>query len=325
MPSFSSRCLHLAWECFCIASIAGIWPRYIEPRLLLTHRIDLPIAGLQAPLQGLRIVQFSDLHLSSHLSDRFLRRIKRRIANLQPDLLLFTGDFLCHGRLDEPQRLSTFLHGLDAPLGAFTVLGNHDYAEYISINKDGDYDVIRGTCGSPVKSAFHRLLFGQKLRGRCSNRVHEIAPHPELLKAIESSAFRLLHNETIQVHTQGASLNIAGLGDYWADRCQPQQAFKKWHAEIPGVALSHNPDSVRLLEACPASIILSGHTHGGQVNIPLLRERCVAMEHPKLRHGLQEAYGQRVYINRGIAGSFPVRFFSPPELTVFTLKAAEKG
>ena len=90
---------NLCWNAWCCLSIVGIWPRFIEPTLLKKSYVKLKIPKLPLDLQGLKIAQFSDLHLHSKVSDSFLRKIKQKIDSFQPDIIFFTGDFLCFSLL----------------------------------------------------------------------------------------------------------------------------------------------------------------------------------------------------------------------------------
>src|SRR5436190_24086743 len=91
----------LLWDIWCIVSIIGIWPRFIEPYLLQITQCTICLPSLPKSLTGLKIVQFSDLHFHGNFSNRFLRKLTRKIHETNPDILVFTGDFLCYSRLEE--------------------------------------------------------------------------------------------------------------------------------------------------------------------------------------------------------------------------------
>jgi predicted MPP superfamily phosphohydrolase len=81
--------LDLFWDIWCIASVVGIWPRFIEPNLLDTARLALPIHNLPVELKGFKIVHLSDLHYHIGISPSFLNRLQNKIKALQPDLIFF--------------------------------------------------------------------------------------------------------------------------------------------------------------------------------------------------------------------------------------------
>ena len=128
--------------------LSAYGPGFIEPNLLRTTRRKLSIPRLPPALQGLRILQFSDLHLHARTPSSFLKRLKDRISQLNPDIILFTGDFLCYGQLKEGDRLLEFLQDIRAPYGCFTIFGNHDYDNFVSVSEEGNYDVLDPSASS---------------------------------------------------------------------------------------------------------------------------------------------------------------------------------
>jgi len=94
---------------------------------LLRHdKVQLPVANLRAELRGLRIVQLSDLHSGRHVSEARLRRIARRAARLQPDLVVVTGDIV-HNSAAFAAQAGRALAAIPARLGVYACLGNHDF------------------------------------------------------------------------------------------------------------------------------------------------------------------------------------------------------
>jgi predicted MPP superfamily phosphohydrolase len=88
------------------------------------------------------------------------------------------------------------------------------------------------------------------------------------------------------------------------------------------VVLSHDPKSARLLAAHRPALVLSGHTHGGQVYLRRVTPFLAARVGLPFLAGLFEVDGGHLYVNRGLGAALPVRFHAPPELTVLTLRAA---
>jgi len=240
---------------------------------------------------------------------------------LKPDLILFTGDFLCNSTLSEPTRLRQFLCSLNAPHGCYAILGNHDYQEYVSLNASGDYDVADNN-DSALYKGLCLLFTTPSVTGKSTARVQRIDLHQELVALLKQTPFELLHNENRVIPFKGSFINLCGLGEHTLARCQPHEAFRYYDKRYPGIVLTHNPDSLPSLKEYPGEIVLCGHTHGGQVNIPGLRHKFALAEIPKLRRGLHHLYDKWVYINRGIGSSMTFRWFSPPELLFLTLEQA---
>lgn len=310
------------WEIWCVASVIGIWPRYIEPNLISVSKMNLKVPNLPRGLHGLKVVQFSDLHWKDKMSPRFLNKIIQKIDSLEPDVILFTGDAISYGELNEPETLQDFLCTLHAKYGCFAILGNHDYNEYVSVNDDGDYDV-----GCRAKSAlskgFKRFFSNVKLTKKVTERAKNVPFNERLIECFKNTPFILLHNETKVLSIKNCSLNITGLGEHMLGRCDPSEAFQNYDTNGPGIIMLHNPDGLKALQEYPGNIVLCGHTHGGQINLPGLVNKFMYLENPALKRGIKKSNHHWVYVNRGIGSIMPFRWFSTPELLCLTLEASE--
>ena len=309
----------LCWDAWCCLSIVGIWPRFIEHKLLSKTTLNLKIPNLPKDLQGLKIAQFSDLHLYPKVSDSFLHKIKRKINAFQPDIILFTGDFLCFALPQDLERLQKFFSSFQAPYGCYAILGNHDYAEFISINESGEYDVLNSSAGS-FSRIFKRLFTHTTLARKTTARASAVKYNETLEKLLQKTPFKLLKNESILLSIKNSFLNLVGLEEYSTGRCDPAQAFLNCDKRYPGIIMTHNPDSVPSLLKYPGDVILSGHTHGGQVNLPWLWKKFTLMENPHLKRGLFHLEDKWVYVNRGVGSVIPFRWFAMPELLLLTLE-----
>lgn len=306
------------WDTWCIASIIGIWPRFIEPNLLKTTKVKLKIKQLPKKLKNLKVVQFSDLHLNDSLSNNYLKKVSSQINDQDPDLVLFTGDFICYSKLSDPDRLKEFLNSIKARYGAFAILGNHDYTDYLSINHDGEYDIITDDSTTLFKG-FLRLCKKTELKKSVTEKARSTPLNPALVELIKDTKFKLLHNETFQVKINDEKLNICGLGEYMSGRFSPDEAFKNYNEKYPGIILLHNPDGSKHLKKYPGDLILCGHTHGSQINLPWFKTKCTLLEDMEYTRGLFKKDNKWIYVNRGIGSPMPFRWFSTPEITVFTL------
>lgn len=308
------------WDAWCVISAVGIWPRFIEPNWLKVTRLTLPISTLPAELFGLKILQFSDLHWSHPFSSRLAKQLIRKANLLKPDVILFTGDFICRSKLENPEGLKKLLGNLRAPSGCFAVLGNHDYARFVTINKQGDYAIEDKCTGSTIRKGFKRLFRSVTLTKKIAPEVREVKKHEELLALLKQTPFTLLNNESRLIPVRGGWINICGLEEYTLGRFDPENAFKGYDRDHPGIVLLHNPDAVMGLKDYPGDVVLSGHTHGGQVNIPWMWKRFTCMENHAFKSGLKILNNKWVYINRGISSVMKFRWFASPELTLITFK-----
>lgn len=302
-----------------IASVVGIWPRYIEPKMVSVSHVPWKLTKSQAHLDNLTIVHLSDLHFHKGVSQKFLDKVVRRVCRQRPDLILFTGDFICYSKLEEADRLKAFLSRLAAPLGSYCIFGNHDYSQYVSRNRQGVYDLIPPP--NPIVGVMRGLktLIASPANGYAvSDRVLAIPPHAELSSLIKQTPFTLLENATT---TLPIGLNISGLGDMALGRCRPETAFAGYNKNYPGIILSHNPDSFPQLLDCPGDWILSGHTHGEQIHFPWpglrkISQKLARLENREYTRGLFTVGNKKMYVTRGLGCHKPFRFCSIPEITV---------
>lgn len=313
--SFANFC----WDAWCCLSIVGIWPRFIEHRLLSSTKLSLNIPSLPKELSGLRIAQFSDLHLHAKVSDHFLKKIRDHIKTFKPDLILFTGDFLCFSQLKELSRLKSFLQSLEAPYGCYCVLGNHDYQEFVSVNEKGEYDVLTASTGS-IGRVLKRLWTSTKLAHYTTEKALAVQNNQTLEELLKNTPFKLLKNESIRLPIKNSFINIIGLEEYCMGRCNPTVAFQHVNKNECGIILTHNPDSIPSLIDYPGDLILAGHTHGGQVNLPWLWKKFTLMENPELKRGLFHLKNKWVYVNRGVGSVMQFRWFAMPEILFLTLE-----
>jgi len=140
-----------------------------------------------------------------------------------------------------------------------------------------------------------------------------------LATQLQASCVQIPRNEIVEV----AGLQIVGLDDAWAGRCDPHRAFATLDPTRPALALSHNPDTVDFFGwNAYKGWILSGHTHGGQCKPPFLPPPLVPVENARYTAGEFALSGERrLYISRGVGHLQQVRFNVRPEVTVFDLQA----
>lgn len=253
---------------------------------------DLPEA-----FNGFKITQLSDIH-SGSLSDR--RRVRKGIelANAQnSDLILFTGD-LVNNRASEMEPWVSEFNRLQAPFGKFSVLGNHDYGDYVQWDS--------------VESKISNL-----------NRLKEI--HHEM-------GFKLLLNESIAIEKQGDRISIIGVENWgkggfhqYGDLAKATIGLNK---DAFKILMSHDPshwDHVTLGHDQHVHLTLAGHTHGMQFGIELFGFKWSPIQYfYKEWAGLYQKHGKYLYVNRGFGfHGLRGRIGVWPEITVVTLRKSD--
>ncbi|EGK9459837.1 phosphodiesterase YaeI [Escherichia coli] len=135
-------------------------------------------------------------------------------------------------------------------------------------------------------------------------------------EALKSAGITVLFNEATLISTQKQQFELVGTGDLWARQCKPPPASE---ANLPRLVLAHNPDSKEVMRDEPWVLMLCGHTHGGQLRVPLVGEPFAPVEDKRYVAGLN-AFGERhIYTTRGVGSLYGLRLNCRPEVTMLEL------
>lgn len=254
----------------------------VEPRWLEERTISVALPRLAGPV---RVLHLSDLHRSGAVGLGFLERAIRRGLARDPGLVCLTGDFVTAGSATSLAGYAEILALLSGQAPTYAVLGNHD---------GGDWS--RGAGGEATLDKVTRLL--------------------------GDAGIEVLHNRSVVVGV-GGGLRLVGLADLWSGQCDPAAAFAGVAADapMPTVLLAHNPDSKDRVAGQPWDLMLSGHTHGGQVVVPLLGPPFATVRDRRYLAGLNPWRDRWIYTTRGVGNLFGVRFNCRPEISVLELAA----
>ena len=251
----------------------------------VAHR-DVELRGLAPDLQGMRIVQLSDIHMDNFTEPFFLRRVIERINQLKPDAVFLTGDFVTSSENlisvahKAAWQCAAILRELECR-SVYAALGNHD--------------VIAGSA--------------------------------EVESALRGSGVNVVRNSYLPIERGSGRLWLAGLDDPLVGRPNLDAAIPESIRGVrnePVVLLCHAPDYAARVQAHPAGqavdLMLSGHTHGGQIRLPLIGALVLPPMGQRYIEGWFQLGRMRLYVNRGIGTiGLPFRLDCPPEITVFTL------
>lgn len=266
---------------------------FIEPRRLVINQSDLAIGDLDTGLEGLKIVAISDLHCGSNaVTPEQLRQIVTTTNEQSPDLVVLLGDFVSEFDNGKQLRMpldvmAENLRGLTARYGVYAVMGNHD-----------DW-------------------YG----------------NAKVKTALQSVGYRVLEDEIVTLKINNTNLRLLGLSDHL--RITSWKSFSdetKRLIEADGgngniIVLEHSPDVLPMITgelsvSGDLRLILAGHTHGGQVWLPIIGRPIVPSSYgQKYAYGHVRDQGVDMFITSGIGTSIlPIRFLVPPEIAVLTLK-----
>ncbi|PQV64490.1 hypothetical protein B1R32_105172 [Abditibacterium utsteinense] len=264
-----------------------------EPFQLQIRRFDIYLQNLPEAAEGLRVLQISDLHAGAIQSRALLRKIIAAAQAENADLVALTGDLLS-------RRLS-YSRFILARQFSRPVL---EYAQIVA----RELEELRPPLGIYAVPGNHDLW------------NESFAPIGEILDA---SGIEILLNRSVRLEN---GLIIAGLDDLRVGNPDLSQTFAGVEPKEAQLILNHNP-RLALLMASRNALILSGHTHAGQVRLPFIQVRGfpVDMGDSFFTSGFYQLDAAQLYVSRG-AGTvhFPIRFRARPEIAVFTLKCAPK-
>lgn len=233
-------------------------------------RIEIPVKGLPARLDGFSVLQISDLHLGRMVKLERLEKISAAAEAERPDIIAVTGDF-SERRERMPEGTCGVLRGMKAPGGKFAVLGNHDLF-----------------AGGDTAAGF-----------------------------FEGCGFRTLRSAAVE---PVPGLQVAGVDDLRrGDRDGAKKLAPLLDRGKPLIFLSHQPQGFREVTAAGAGLVLSGHTHKGQI-FPFALLEAGMFEY---FHGLYKTGDYYIYVTAGAATwGPPLRLFADPELPLLVLRSA---
>ena len=258
-----------------------LWGTSVGHYRVRVDRVELPARRFSARHRELRIAQISDLHIGPLLRPERVGEFVERVHRLEPDLIMITGDlFDFDGSYVDAGCAE--LGQLRARHGVFAVLGNHD--------------VYTGT--DVVAGGIER-----------------------------HTSIRLLRNEWDPLEIDGSVMVLAGIedpGQGWTERESESPALKRIAdeipAELPSLLLAHRPSYFEQAARLGFSVVLSGHTHGGQVALPFAHHYNPSRLIADQTRGVFHSRGSTLYVSRGIGmAGLPLRINCPREIALLRL------
>jgi uncharacterized protein len=256
-----------------------LWSFWYEPSQLIVTETSIALDNWHGEHNNLKVAILTDLHVGSpYITLEKLNTIVARTNEQQPDIVVILGDLLIGGvkggSFVEPEPIAEGLKALQAKLGVYAVLGNHDW------NYDGQ---------------------------RVTQALHEVG-------------IKVLENNAARIEYQSKGFWIGGIGDQWTRHSDIDGTLKRIKNDDPIIFITHNPD---IFPKVPSrvSITLAGHTHGGQVCLPLLGRPVVPSQFGQryaIGHVIED--NRSLFVSSGIGTSIiPVRFRVTPEITILNL------
>jgi predicted MPP superfamily phosphohydrolase len=258
--------------------------RRIEPTWLELTQTSVTVRNLPPTFAGFRIVQLSDFHCSRHVPSGYLAEAIDLAQAQKPDLVVLTGDFV-HRGYKYVDQVAQVLSRLSAPQGVYAVLGNHDFS----------------------------------VRNRLGLRRYRHL-HLAVTSALSNRGVCVLQNESVSLQRLDDTIHLIGVADLWSRACDLDRAFAGLASDVPRVVLAHNPRTIERLQGRRCDLMLSGHTHGGQINWPGLGRPMLGRRGRQFAAGLYRCNETQLYVNKGVGFGFRFRFGVRPEVALLTLQ-----
>jgi uncharacterized protein len=187
----------------------------------------------------------------------------------------------------------------------------------------GDYVTLSPSYIWPVARALGKLRARLGVFAVLGNHDFQVDA-AEITRALRAQRIRVLRNSNFALHKRGQKLWLVGVDDLWWNADDFHAAFASVPSRGTKILLCHNPVGIRQAVTHGTDFVLSGHTHGGQVRLPLVgsvRGRSKLGE--RFVEGWNRLDGTQIYVNRGIGKSVvPLRFNCPPEIAYLKLRGA---
>jgi len=252
---------------------------FAEPNLLAVERHEIALRRLPRELDGLRVVQLSDIHNGPFTAPGQIERAVEVANSLEPDIIALTGDYVSHER-EYAAPCAELMGRLRARCGVFAILGNHDHWTDAALITD---------------------LF-----------------RAEGITVLVNEGMRFEHPER-----PGAAFWLAGVDDTMVGLEDLPLALAGSRADELKLLLAHNPVILRRAARAGVDLVLSGHTHGGQVTWRSERSASGRVRRRILR-GLGRRGETQIYVTRGLGTVvLPVRYGCLPEVSLLTLRRTE--
>ena len=269
-------------------SAVAISGMFMGSKEILTENISIPIKNLHEDLYGFKIIQISDIHIGNLIHERYLKYCLDRILPIKADMLVVTGDIIDNNN----QFLKIAGHFFEKlsrrfPLGCYGCMGNHDYID----------------------------------NGK------------ELYRLLDQASLHILRNTSTIIQRGRGSFNLMGLdypnplGAHWGSkRIKTSEKYfentkPQSRNDIPTIVLNHHPSDFAYLQNKEIDLVLSGHTHGGQIRFSSDRNSPLSLASLGLDYyiGQYEEKNTKLYVNRGLGHWMPLRINCPTEITVIEL------
>lgn len=265
-----------------IITIVLLYSRYIGTSGLITKEYKIETSKIDTSFDGLKVIHFSDLHYLRVINDAYLKKVVNEINLINPDIVFFTGDLIDKDfEITETEK--------DKLIDLLTNI-NSKYGKYAII---GNHDAIR--------------------------------KEEELKDIYQNSGFTLMQNTYDIIYgNNDDKLFIGGLDTYSYDKADIDKVMEYFSTNDDinyKIILVHEPDYIdTILSKYDVSLVLSGHSHNGQINIPYIKKIFLPYGSTKYYENYYQVENADLYISSGLGESrINFRLFNKPSINFYRI------
>ncbi|PIR76468.1 MAG: hypothetical protein COU32_01915 [Candidatus Magasanikbacteria bacterium CG10_big_fil_rev_8_21_14_0_10_42_10] len=274
-----------------LGTITISYGSFVEPTLLVTHEQTIHIPNITHPFT---IALVSDFQLGPYTKTEHVTHIVDRILLLHPDIVMLAGDQLDNtpGDIDETMYITPLSRLIDAGIPVYAIPGNHEYG-----------------IGGKRNSLDSLHFFGDMSK--------------DAERAFKAIGIRYLTNTLVTTTIHDQEIAFFGGDSYLAEKLS-FDVLKDKPQDIPTIALIHNPGAIWLATKEDIDLVLSGHTHGGQIRLPFLGpigrlDEPIPLDWYQGLH--QVDTNTQIFVTSGTGESGTrARLFNPPEVALLTVE-----
>ncbi|MBT3539332.1 hypothetical protein HOF40_00040 [Candidatus Parcubacteria bacterium] len=273
-----------------IGTFTLVWGSFIEPRIIVTKTHEIDLDEIKKPI---KVALISDFQIGPYKKTKWMQKVVKKIIELQPDIVLLAGDHVDNSEYDEME--VTYLKPLqelvEKKIPVYAIHGNHEYG-------------IGG--GKAVKDPKYRIANVTK----------------ETKETMEKLGIPYLVNDLEKITILDESFYLFGADAWWGGKHDFSKLDERTE-DIPTLMFIHNPAAVPTISKLEnIDIMLSGHTHGGQIRLPLIGPVArVEDVSAKLHQGLHDIDDIKLLVTSGVGETGTrARLFNPPEIVLLTIK-----
>jgi len=267
-----------------IGVIVFLYAMFIGTKGLKIKEYKIKTSTLPEEYHGLKLVHISDIHYGESINKKELQNITNKVNQLKPDIIVFTGDISTNGLNDKQiEEVSEIMSKMSASIGKYAVNGNHDY----DFKK---WDMLIENCGFTILNDTYELIY---------------------------------KNSTTPIVISGISTNLYGTKNI-KDKIEPiieyLNSFDENSSLEPAysILLMHEPDFIQKIDYNKFDLVLSGHSHNGQVRLPFIGALYTPVGSKKYYDEYYRVDNTDLYISSGLGTSvLEVRLFNRPSFNFY--------